>query len=121
MDIPDDEPYKLEPLPGRILLLPQSYYALDVRDKHRFQSLVPPLPLSNADILVPKFHTFLEGLVHFIMNPPQGAGVPERHYNGRLKHDIFIGYLCDVVSASLVRIMGGKEGFDVVVTALQVV
>ena len=95
VEIPEDQQFKLEPLPGRILLLPQSYYGLDVRDKHRFQSLVPPLPPSNADILVPKFNTFLEGLVHFIMNPPQGTDVPERHFNSRFKHDIFIGYLCE--------------------------
>ena len=30
LDIPDEQPYKLEPLPGYILLLPQSYFGLDV-------------------------------------------------------------------------------------------
>ena len=46
------------------------YYGLDVRTPERFQSLVPPLPESNAKILVPKYHILLEGLVHFVMNPP---------------------------------------------------
>lgn len=94
LDIPDHEPYKLEPLPGYILLLPMSYFALDVRDKARFQSLVPPLHPSNSDILVPKYHTFLEGLVHFIMNPPTGMlDSPRPHAMGKSKHDVFIGYL----------------------------
>ncbi|KAI9062572.1 hypothetical protein FKP32DRAFT_1677103 [Trametes sanguinea] len=94
IDIPDEEPYKLEPLPGYILLLPQSYFGLNVDQKDRFVSLVPPLPASNADILVPKYHSFLEGLVHFIMKPPTGLLNELRpHYKGRLKHDIFLGYL----------------------------
>ena len=90
-DIPDDDPYKLDPLPGYILLLPQSYFGLDVRSKERFQSLVPPLPPSNADILAPKFNTLLEGLVAFNLNPPIPLETP--HARGRAKHDIFIGYL----------------------------
>ncbi len=40
-DIPDDEPYILDPLPGYILLLPQSYYGLDVRSKEGFLSMAP--------------------------------------------------------------------------------
>ncbi|OJT05963.1 hypothetical protein TRAPUB_3150 [Trametes pubescens] len=94
LDIPDHDPYKLAPLPGYILLLPMSYFALDVRDKARFQSLVPPLDPANSDILVPKYHTFLEGLVHFIMNPPTGLlDNPRPHVMGKSKHDVFIGYL----------------------------
>ncbi|THH03979.1 hypothetical protein EW146_g10302 [Bondarzewia mesenterica] len=88
-DIPDHEPYKLFPLPGYILLLPQSYYGLDVRSAARFQSLVPPLDASNAAILVPKYHTFLEGLVEIIMNSPAGY----HHITSKLKHDVFISYL----------------------------
>lgn len=91
LDIPDEEPYKLYPLPGYILLLPQSYFGLDTRSKHRFQSLVPPLDESNADILAPRFNTFLEGLVAFNINPPVPLETP--HGKGRLKHEIFIGYL----------------------------
>ena len=93
LDIPDDEPYKLEPLPGYILLLPQSYFALDVKDKERFRTLVPPLPVSNSDILVPNYHTFVAGLVHFIMNPPTGLDVPRPHAMGNSTHNIFLGYL----------------------------
>nr|VWO98559.1 Uncharacterized protein [Ganoderma boninense] len=89
--IPDNEPYKLDPLPGYILLLPQSYFGLDVRSKERFQSLVPPLPPSNADILAPKFNTLLEGLVAFNLNPPIPNETP--HAKARVMNDIFIGYL----------------------------
>ncbi|TBU58481.1 hypothetical protein BD310DRAFT_948681 [Dichomitus squalens] len=91
LDIPDDEPYKLDPLPGYILLLPQSYFGLDVRSKDRFQTLVPPLDASNAGILAPKFHTFLEGLVAFNINPPIPLDTP--HGRGRMNHEVFIGYL----------------------------
>ncbi|KAF9484791.1 hypothetical protein BDN70DRAFT_55909 [Pholiota conissans] len=69
-DVPEDDPYKLYPLPRCILLLPQSYYALDARSASRFQSLVPPLDTPNEGILIPKYSTFLEGLVHFMMHPP---------------------------------------------------
>ncbi|KAI0367320.1 hypothetical protein BV20DRAFT_970741 [Pilatotrama ljubarskyi] len=94
LDIQEEDPYKLELIPGYILLLPQSYFGLDVRQKDRFRSLVPPLPPSNAGILVPKCHTFFEGLVHFIMNPPTGLlDNPAPHVRGKSKHDIFIGYL----------------------------
>ncbi len=89
--IPDDEPYKLDPLPGYILLLPQSYFGLDVQSKERFQSVVPPLDPSNVHILAPKFHTLLEGLVAFNLDPPIPLETP--HYRGRATHDIFIGYL----------------------------
>ncbi|KAF9484793.1 hypothetical protein BDN70DRAFT_55982 [Pholiota conissans] len=70
-DVPEDDPDKLYPLPRCILLLPQSYYALDTRSESRFQSLVPPLDASNKGILVPKYHTLLEGLSHFMMYPPK--------------------------------------------------
>ncbi|KAH7887070.1 hypothetical protein F5I97DRAFT_1936618 [Phlebopus sp. FC_14] len=60
---PDEEPHNIYPLPGYILLLPQSYFGLDVRSKERFWSMGPPLDASNAGILVPKFNTFLEGLI----------------------------------------------------------
>ncbi|KAF8166003.1 hypothetical protein B0H34DRAFT_794316 [Crassisporium funariophilum] len=90
-DIPDpDDPYKLWPIPQHILLLPQSYYGLDARSEaSRFQSLVPPLDSSNAGILVPKYNTFLEGLVEINMNPPTGHW----HRMSKATHDIFIGYL----------------------------
>ncbi|KAM5542895.1 hypothetical protein V8D89_003279 [Ganoderma adspersum] len=91
LDLPDDDPNKLVPLPTYILLLPQSYFDLDVRSKERFDTLVPPLPPSNANILVPKFHTFLEGLVAFNVNPPIPLATP--HVKQRVKHDIYIGYL----------------------------
>ncbi|KAI1791232.1 hypothetical protein LXA43DRAFT_1094832 [Ganoderma leucocontextum] len=92
-DVPDDDPDKpeLEPLPAYILLLPQSYFGLDVRSEERFQSLVPPLDSDNADILVPKHHTFLEGLVAFNVSPPIPLHTP--HARQRVRHDIFIGYL----------------------------
>ncbi|KAJ3572235.1 hypothetical protein NP233_g3213 [Leucocoprinus birnbaumii] len=69
-DIPEDEPYLLEPLPAHILLLPQSYFGLDVQSKERFQSIVPPFDVSNVNILAPKYHTFLEGLIECLFNPP---------------------------------------------------
>ncbi|KAF9484780.1 hypothetical protein BDN70DRAFT_797022, partial [Pholiota conissans] len=62
----ESEPYKFYPT-FRNILLPQSYFGLDATALSRFQSLVPPLDASNAGILVPKYHTILEGLVHFIM------------------------------------------------------
>jgi hypothetical protein len=62
-----------------------------VRSRERFQSLVPPLDASNADILAPKFHTFVEGLVAFNLNPPVPLETP--HVKGRLENDTFIGYL----------------------------
>ncbi|KAK7052521.1 hypothetical protein R3P38DRAFT_1648571 [Favolaschia claudopus] len=80
--------YIMEPMPSPVLLLPQSYYAIDVRDYgRRLRSMVPPLPASNAGILVPEFHTFLEGLIHFLIHPPV------LHQRGMRKHAIFIGYL----------------------------
>ncbi|KAF8066808.1 hypothetical protein FPV67DRAFT_1209553 [Lyophyllum atratum] len=90
-DIPDpDDPYKRWPIPQHILLLPQSYYGLDARfEASRFQSLVPPLDPSNANILVPKYNTFLEGCVEFIMNPPTGHWLRM----SKATHDIFIEYL----------------------------
>lgn len=91
LDIPDGEPYKLEPLPGYILLLPQSYFGLDVKQEERFSSLVPPLDASNADILAPKYNTCLEGLVHFNVNPPIPLDTP--HGKQRGKHEVYIGYL----------------------------
>ncbi|KXN80708.1 hypothetical protein AN958_08253 [Leucoagaricus sp. SymC.cos] len=91
LDIPDDDPGKLEPLPSHVLLLPQSYFGFDVRSKERFRSLVPPLDASNADILAPKFHTFVEGLVAFNLNPPVPLETP--HVKGWLRHETFMGYL----------------------------
>lgn len=70
LDRSDDATNELVFHPQYVLLLPQSYFCLDVRSEERFQSLVPPLPPSNAGILVPKYHTFLEGLVAFNMHPP---------------------------------------------------
>jgi hypothetical protein len=67
------KPHAIFPIPRYILLLPQSYYALDTRSASRFKSLVPPLDSSNADILVPNYNTFLEGLIHFWMYPPTGG------------------------------------------------
>ncbi|KAI9060097.1 hypothetical protein FKP32DRAFT_1088043 [Trametes sanguinea] len=93
LDIPEDEPYKLEPIPGFIVLHPQSYFGLHVRDRDRFRSLVPSLDPSNAKILVPKYHTFLEGLIHFVMNPPTRLDVPHPHSTSKRKHEIFISYL----------------------------
>ncbi|KAF8200211.1 hypothetical protein BJ912DRAFT_948298 [Pholiota molesta] len=89
VDIPEDDPYKCWPTPRHILLLPQSYYALDARSASRFQSLGPPLQASNAGILVPKYNTFLEGLVHFLMHPP--AGRPSQ--DAARFHSMFIHYL----------------------------
>ncbi|KAK7052527.1 hypothetical protein R3P38DRAFT_3172830 [Favolaschia claudopus] len=78
----------VDPLPSHVLLLPQSYYGIDLRNYgRRLRSMVPPLPASNAGILVPEFHTFVEGLVHFLIHPPV------RHSGGSLTHTIYIGYL----------------------------
>ena len=92
-DIPENEPFKLEPTPGHILLLPQSFFGLDVRSKERFQSLTlsPPFVEPNAGILVPKYHTFIEGLVEMLMNPP--TGFDPYHIDSLLKHLIFLDYL----------------------------
>jgi hypothetical protein len=88
-DIPDDHPYKLYPLPQHILLLPQSYYGLDHRSEKRFQSLVPPLPPSNREIQVPKWHTFMEGLAHATFWPPTGYF----HTRAHGLNMIFVEYL----------------------------
>ncbi|KAJ7468619.1 hypothetical protein FB451DRAFT_377659 [Mycena latifolia] len=93
LDIPEDDPYKLEPLPCHILLLPQLYFGLDVRSAERFQSFVPFLDASNADILVPKYHTFLEGLVTYLIDPPTGLEV--LHRTGRMNMMTFFDYLLD--------------------------
>ncbi|KAK7061306.1 hypothetical protein R3P38DRAFT_3166285 [Favolaschia claudopus] len=80
-----DSSYVLHPLPSHVLLLPQSYYGINLpNERSRFRSMVPP----NESILVPEFHTFIEGLVHFIVNPP----IPQQ--TGAEKHRIYIGYLC---------------------------
>ncbi|TFK91312.1 hypothetical protein K466DRAFT_596229 [Polyporus arcularius HHB13444] len=79
------------PVPAFIILIPQSYYGLDVRAKEQFQSLVPPLDASNAGILVPKYHTFLEGLVHYGLHPPFGLDVP--HNQGLMWNDVYVSYL----------------------------
>ncbi|KAL7284723.1 hypothetical protein ACG7TL_002029 [Trametes sanguinea] len=89
LDIPEDDSNKLEPIPGFIVLLPQSYFGLDVRNQDRLQSLVPPLHPSNSKILVPKYHTFLERLV----NPPTRLDVCYPQLMSKRKHDIFISYL----------------------------
>lgn len=80
-DIPENNPYKLDPIPCFIPLPPQSYFGLDVRAGERFQSLVPSLDSSNAGILVPKYHTFPEACVEVIMNPPVGFShwIPKNH------------------------------------------
>ncbi|KAF9484776.1 hypothetical protein BDN70DRAFT_872022 [Pholiota conissans] len=77
--------------PRHILLLPQSYYGLDTQSSSRFQSLVPPLRLypANKDILVPKYHTMLEGLVHFCIYPPTG------HYYQYPRQEYLIRQLID--------------------------
>ncbi|KAG6915331.1 hypothetical protein DXG01_012103 [Tephrocybe rancida] len=94
-DVPFDATYFLEPIPTRIILLPQSYYGLDARCTERFQILKPlseaNLDPLNAEILVPKHHTFLEGLVKFIVDPPHGLETP--HINGKCFHDEFINNL----------------------------
>ncbi|KAK6992859.1 hypothetical protein R3P38DRAFT_132477 [Favolaschia claudopus] len=79
----------VDPLPSHVLLLPQFYYGIDLRNHgRRLRSIVPPLPPSNAGILVPEFHTFVEGLVHFLLHPPA------RHVESLIKHTIYLGYLC---------------------------
>ncbi|KAK7052545.1 hypothetical protein R3P38DRAFT_3344377 [Favolaschia claudopus] len=81
--------YIMDPLPSHVLLLPQSYYGIDLRNHgRRLRSMVPPLPASNAGILVPEFHTFLEGLIHFLIHPPV------LHQGGMMKHTIHLRYLC---------------------------
>ncbi|KAK7050329.1 hypothetical protein R3P38DRAFT_2863474 [Favolaschia claudopus] len=79
----------VDPLPSHVLLLPQSYYGIDLRNYgRRLRSMVPPLPPSNEGILVPEFHTFLEGLIHFLIHPPAP------HRKGMMRHTIYLGYLC---------------------------
>ncbi|KAG6828225.1 hypothetical protein H0H92_008758 [Tricholoma furcatifolium] len=93
-DIPNDDPYRLEPIPDFILLFPQSYFGLDVNSTERFQFLdagVAELDPLNARILVPKYHTFLEGLVHFVVDPP--LGLEEPHRKGRVESDQFLNRL----------------------------
>lgn len=89
LDIAEDEPFALEPLPGSILLLPQSYFDFDVRSTERFQFLSPLLGSSYSKILVPKYHTFIEGAVHCIMNPPTGWV----HHKVKMNLDVFLSYL----------------------------
>ncbi|KAG6827860.1 hypothetical protein H0H92_010193 [Tricholoma furcatifolium] len=95
-DIPNNDPYRLEPIPDFILLLPQSYFGLDVDSTERFQLLPAPIveldPL-NKKILIPKYHTFLEVLVHFLMDPPLGLEVP--HMQGTVENGLFILRLLD--------------------------
>ncbi|KAG6867512.1 hypothetical protein C0995_004843, partial [Termitomyces sp. Mi166 len=92
-DVPEEEPYKLEPLPTWILLLPQSYFGLSVDSTERFQSLElgPYLSPLNAGVLVPKYHTFLEGLIRFMMDPPTGLDV--LHTCSSMKNKVFAEYL----------------------------
>lgn len=91
LNVPDYEADEIITRPAFVLLLPQSYFGLDVRSKERFQTLVPPLPSSNAGILAPKYHTFLEGLVAFNLNPPIPLETP--HAKQMDMCDIFISYL----------------------------
>ncbi|KAG5335856.1 hypothetical protein C0989_000197 [Termitomyces sp. Mn162] len=92
-DVPEDHPYKLEPIPTWILLLPQSYFGLSVESTERFQSLElgPSLSPLNAGILVPKYHTLLEGLVRFLIYQPTGLDIP--HACGELQHTVLVEYL----------------------------
>ncbi|KAF8959204.1 hypothetical protein BDZ97DRAFT_1400426 [Flammula alnicola] len=89
-DISDSTgPYGRDPLPGCILLIPQSYYNLDFRSTSRFQSLdeeVSLIDALNGEILVPKFHTFLEAVVYIIFNPPTGF----QHRRSLSKHKIWL-------------------------------
>lgn len=86
-----DGAFAVEPLPSHILLLPQSYFGLDVCSSERFQSMVPPFDPSNSGILVPKYHTFLEGLIEFLVNPPTGFEKP--HLSSFFTTSYFIQYL----------------------------
>ncbi|KAG5719714.1 hypothetical protein E4T56_gene18499 [Termitomyces sp. T112] len=92
-DVPEDHPYKLEPIPTWILLLPQSYFGFSVDSTERYQSLElgPSLSPLNAGILVPKYHTFLEGLIRFMMDPPTGLDHP--HNRALMKYKVFVEYL----------------------------
>ncbi|KAF8959925.1 hypothetical protein BDZ97DRAFT_1666556 [Flammula alnicola] len=89
-DISDSTgPYGRDPLPGCILLIPQSYYNLDFRSTSRFQSLdeeVSLIDALNGEILVPKFHTFLEAVVYIIFNPPTGF----QHRRSLGEHQIWL-------------------------------
>ncbi|KAG6876421.1 hypothetical protein C0992_013025 [Termitomyces sp. T32_za158] len=94
LDIPEEEPYKLEPLPMDIVLLPQSYYGMSVHTLDRLQSLqLGSLSALNAGVVIPKYHSFLEGLAYFLMNPPYG--LEKVHMSGWLQHMVFIEYLLD--------------------------
>ncbi|RXW19192.1 hypothetical protein EST38_g6656 [Candolleomyces aberdarensis] len=80
-----EDPF-FETTPASIVLHPaQSYFNLNVLDKERFGSLVPPLPPSNADILAPPLHTMTEGLVHYIMERPHQLDSPETSLRGHIR------------------------------------
>ncbi|KAF8959206.1 hypothetical protein BDZ97DRAFT_2044009 [Flammula alnicola] len=89
-DISDSTgPYGRSPLPGCVLLIPQSYYDVDFRSTSRFQLLdeeVIQLDALNGKILVPKFHTFLEAVVYIIFNPPTGF----QHQTSLSEHEIWL-------------------------------
>ncbi|KAF8643059.1 hypothetical protein AX16_009227 [Volvariella volvacea WC 439] len=90
-DIPQSDRYKLYPTPRNILLIPQSYYDMNILSTSRFQTLheLTPFDPLNEKILIPKYHTFLEGLVHATMYPPTGY----LHYALQDRHNTYISYL----------------------------
>ncbi|KAF9484775.1 hypothetical protein BDN70DRAFT_872021 [Pholiota conissans] len=89
-------------VPRHILLVPESYYGFEVQSHiGEFKSFCPPLDLAAyRDVLVPEFHTMLEGLVHFSMYPPTGhehclfsdnefiTGLLEARMRGRKREEV---------------------------------
>ncbi|KAH6869353.1 hypothetical protein BKA70DRAFT_1578794 [Coprinopsis sp. MPI-PUGE-AT-0042] len=60
------------PIPKRLNIHPQSCFGFDLhKEKHRFRSVSP----KHNEILIPRYHTFLEGIIHYLMNhDPRWSG-----------------------------------------------
>ena len=71
----------------RVCLRDSSVFAIDVESEpERFVTLVPPLDPEYERIRIPRWHTFLEGLVHASLFPQSGlTNVRLKGYLGVLK------------------------------------
>ncbi|THH27730.1 hypothetical protein EUX98_g6455 [Antrodiella citrinella] len=96
----------INPLPCAVRLKHSSYYGLDVRESDQFQplDLEPPFDALNAGILVPKYGTFIEGLVEIYMSPPTGSD--PAHGQGATKHRTMLDELFDC------RIQGPDHDYE---------
>ncbi|KAH6910825.1 hypothetical protein BKA70DRAFT_94474 [Coprinopsis sp. MPI-PUGE-AT-0042] len=60
--------------PRDVKVHPQSYFGVDIRTEQENPNRFALLPaILDERILVPDYHTLLEGLVHYLMNPPSGG------------------------------------------------